>query len=144
MIERIGVEVAVDAFRADVPVPGVAGERERVAEGVLPAEIERRGAVAGGVGDGVDARIVVGQETVVLQAIAGQRVVGVAQSESEIGFPGSPAEPRKPLADVRGGVEAPPRFVEGVGRQKPVEPGRLAAAPFGLERLPAAAAVGYL
>ena len=80
-VERLLVDVAVGRVRADVAEIGVSGERQ-VAGGVVPqTQVKRRRAVPRDVGNAVDARIVLREKARILQAIAGQPVVGVTKAE---------------------------------------------------------------
>jgi hypothetical protein len=55
--------------------------------------------------DGVNARVVRRDQTVILQAVPDQGVVGIRISQSDIGLLGAPAEARERLADVAGRID---------------------------------------
>ena len=63
-------------------------------------EIERWRPIADGIGDGVDARIILLKQTIVLNAVAGEGVVGVGGDQRYIGGCAAPAEADERLADV--------------------------------------------
>ena len=144
MVERVVVEVAVETDGVDVAVVDVPGHREVPARAVARREREKRRAVVRDVGLGVHAGVVAGEEALLLQTVAVERIVRVRRGDAEIARRAFPAERAEHLAHVRGRVVAPAVLPEEIPGEIPVESGGVRAAVLELDRAPHVAAVDRL
>ena len=140
LVERRLVDVGVERAGGHAAVVEIARQRQRRADAPLGRDVEEGGAVAGLVGRGIDAGVVALEKALLLQAVAGQRVVGVREGDLEIALHVVPAGVAQQLAHGGGRVTAPAVLAEQVARDVPVQPRGLRPAMLELERAPRGAA----
>ena len=121
LTQRGFVDIAIERARAHAAIVGVGGKHGVVVEVVVQRQIQKRRFVFGDIGFGIDARVAAGEQTLFLQAVAVQCVVGARQRQFEISRCVAPAEFAEKLPHARRRFVAPAAFLEQIAGNKPVQ-----------------------
>ena len=112
LTQRGFVDIAIERARAHAAIVGVGGKHGVVVEVVVQRQIQKRRFVFGDIGFGIDARVPVGEQTLFLQSVAVQCVVGVRQRQFEVGRCIAPAQFAEKLPHARRRFIAPAAFLK--------------------------------
>ena len=122
-----------------------AGQGDPVTRTVAAAQIDKGRAVLGLIGLRVDAVVVAVEEAGLLQPVAVQRRVGIADAETRIGPRPLPAKLPEQLSDLRGRILPPALLIEKIPGHIPVHRATgLRTAVLELDRVSRIAAVDRL
>ncbi len=119
--ERVVVEVAVQRRRLDMPVVRARGERQAIREVMRGGEVHEQRLVRRRVGLGVDARVVLREEALLLQSVAGEIRVGIPRRHGSTGPRVAPAGFGEELSHARRRIVAPSVFPEEIAGDVPIE-----------------------